>query len=368
MQVGVLEVALPECGERTGVVGVPADRVHPARLGPPGHLAGQRGGRGEITAGGGQQGLHVLGRPHHSVAERPGELEQLVEEDVGLLPAAREEVVHGQRDQAGVRGGAAASRPAVGDHPEQALPAVAQPVEEERRPGDPYEVRRDGRLAQAGDGGVQPGQLARRDPRRIGVAGEGQGQGLGQARAVAGDGSLKRFPQLGPAREPAHLEEHLDRVRHLRLVAVPLDGPGQQAVGGVDVTVLGEQQVGPGDRRLQRRGRAGIAPFGPGQQPADLAQVVTLPSDVGGAYQAAGPVGRTGLSSAARSRAADAPSASPSPPSRPSPGESRPPRPAARPPWRGARPGAAADRPATARARGAPGGARGRSPSRPPRP
>ena len=195
--IGVVEITLTHGGERSRVMAVPADRVHAPWLGPSGHLVGQRPGRLEIAAGGGEQGLDVLGRPQDVIAEGLGEPEQLVEQLVGLLPLAGHVIVDGEGDQRGLHRRVAVARSAVVHDLPQGLPATAQPVDEDRRVDDPCDVRRVGNLAQRADGPIEPSQSRRRGPDRIRVEAAGQAKSSGTLGPRRANSVSKGFRSSG---------------------------------------------------------------------------------------------------------------------------------------------------------------------------
>ncbi|HET6833584.1 MAG TPA: hypothetical protein VFH30_06930 [Acidimicrobiales bacterium] len=240
----------------------------------------------------------MLGRPQDVIAEGLREPEQLVEQLVGLLPLAGHVIVDGEGDQRGVHGGVAVARSAVVHDLPQRLPAAAQPVEEDRRVDDPRGVRRLGHLAQRPDGSIESSQSRPGGPDRIRIEAAGQGQKLGNFGPKASERGLEWVPQFASPSDPTHVQERLECVGEhvvdgIRAVGSLLDRADQQAVGGVDVALIDEEQVRRRDRGLERFADRRVGPLGLGEQPGNVAQVACHPSDVGGPGQATPPVGAT---------------------------------------------------------------------------
>ena len=274
-----LEILLTEGGQAADVGGVGADDPGSARRRPGVHLPGGVDRLPAVAAGGGEQRQgEPAGPGQQVVAVGRAQLEPLVDQLPGLVPAAGVEGVLPEQEQRLDGGGDRAARTAVLDRALQGLAARRQPVQVGDGDAGAGDAGRVDLLAEVGDGGIDARQHGRGETGRIAERPGEDLKQLGRARAEPVDGAVESRPQVGPAAEETDHDQGVERLDEDDVVGVErvvqlIDGGNQQPVGGVDVAVAVQQVIRARDGGLDRAAGAGVGAAGLLEQARSVAQV-----------------------------------------------------------------------------------------------
>ena len=248
--VGVLEITPPQRRYRPHMMGSEAGLTHPSRRGPSQHLGRQNVRRVVAATAGGDQRLAVAEGPGlQQIAVGQAKFEAFVRQFLRLVPSARQPAVKTEMTQGRDQRSDPAALPAFVHHPPQRLPAARLPVGELGGCADHQDAQLICLATQARDGSVHLGKYGGCGTDRVGVGLTEQIQVHGDIRREPAHSGMKGRPQFGPSAEPAHHEKGRNSLEN-PCVADPvgpgliLDGLGQQAVRGDDITVPVEEHEG----------------------------------------------------------------------------------------------------------------------------